>query len=44
MRGIVLKYLFWWCNIIETPRSIINDFELGSQKEASYRPPFQKDE
>ena len=31
-------------NNIETPRSSINDFELGSQRETSYRPPFQKDE
>lgn len=26
-----------------TPRSSINDFDLGSQRETSYRPPFEKD-
>ena len=31
-------------NNIEIPRSTINDIELGSQRETSYRPLFQKDE
>ena len=26
-----------------TPRSSINDFDLGSQRETSYRPPFEKE-
>ena len=30
-------------NFNETPRSTINEFELGSQRNTSYRPPFEKE-
>ena len=30
-------------NIGESPRSTINEFELGSQSNTSYRPPFEKE-
>ena len=30
-------------NISESPRSTINEFDLGSQRNTSYRPPFEKE-
>ena len=30
-------------NDSDTPRSSINDFEMGSQRNSSYRPPFEKE-
>ena len=30
-------------NINDTPRSTMNEFELGSQRNTSYRPPFEKE-
>ena len=30
-------------NNIDSPRSTINEFDIGSQRNTSYRPPFEKE-